>query len=500
MNDQTLDRDLRNVFGAGPRSAPPASVDRAIAAARHVEQRRPRVVRLDRRAWPPKQRTAADPAVHRAVRLLAAAVVVVLLGAIVAVGARLLDRPPTVTIVTAGSLDQAIHDPRLAAWPDGRILVEAQDGRVLFDLVTGATESLAYDAPWNDARTDVLPDGRVMLTRSVDAESTENRTIEVASFDRKTRNVESAGSIATPWFAASTLVLRDGRILISGGVLFESGELPCGPLTCQGVPTPAPTATYESSVGAKDTVRLFDPTTGTTTDVGHLQVARYQHQMVELDDGRVLVIGGGEYATDAVENNEALEVEVFDLAAGSSKVVGSLKPGRLPFSFPAVNLDDGRIVISEATTSEFPCGIPSFVPGQPVHPEDIRRIFQQPTTVFDPATDRVSAGPTLPHSFGGNLVSLAHGRALAFGAYQVFPADCVSKPDPEAYPWLGIADVGRNTVFETYNPMTDIASLDVAVSRAYGAGLRLPDGRVALIADDPLSGEKNAIDIVAVGP
>jgi hypothetical protein len=222
--------------------------------------------------------------------------------------------------------------------------------------------------------------------------------------------------------------------------------------------------------------------------------------MVELGDGRILVVGGGIYGTDSTGNTEAREIEVFDLATGRAKIVGSLKPGFTRFLLSPAGLDDGLVLISEATVPEYPCGIPSFTPGEPVHLWDIRTIHRQPTSLFDPATDRVTDGPTVPHYSGGNLVPLPGGRALAFGLYQVFPADCASSPGLVTNPWLGVVDIGRNTVFETYDPMSGIATLDVAAPRAYGTGIRLPDGRVMLIAADPVHPHQNAIDIVTVGP
>ena len=478
MNDSSLDRDLRDLFAAGPQEAPPTVVERALAGARRDQQRRPRFTLLDTRAWPPQPRSVADPTVHRALRVLAVAALVVVLGVVIVVGARLLDRPPSVTIVSAGTLDAVVSGPRLALWPDGRILVEGQNGaRYLFDPATGATEALRFGSGWNLAQATVLPDGSVVLTRSIETANGRQGSIEVARYERATGAVEPVGSFETPWFASATLVLRDGRVLISGGVVFPNTDPPCSPLTCEGPPTPAPTPTYDTAEGAKDTVRLFDSASGRTTEIGHLQVARFQHQMLELEDGRILVIGGGDYGTDATGNSEALEVEVYDLATGASKVVGSLKPGRMPFSFPPVALDDGRILIPEATIAEFPCGIPSFTPGEPVYPEDVRTTYRQPLRLFDLATDRLIDGPTLPHHLGGSIVPLRDGRALAFGIYQVFLADCAIKPASGTNPWLGIVDLGRNTVFETYDPMTGVTSLEVNATRVYGAGILLPDGR-----------------------
>lgn len=484
MNERNLDRDLRELFAAGPSRASAPTVVAALTRAASIDQRRPRLARLDRRAWPPQARSAADPALHRTVRLVAVAALLLLVATVVAVGARMLEASPTVTIVTAGTLDTIIS-PRLSLWPDGRILVQGQGGaRSLFDPATGATESLtfrlAFAGAWAGADVLVLADGRVALLRDEGAAESTGASVEVAFYDRATGAIERAGSYASPWFGEAVLVLRDGRLLISGGVEFETPERPAG--------------------GAKDIVQVFDPATGLTTEVGRLRVARFQHQMLELEDGRILVVGGGDYGTNPVGGGEALEVEVFDLGTAESKVVGSLPPRGQPILLRAIELADGRILIPGVVSGEYPCGIPSLLPGQHARPEEIPTVYRQGTYVFDPASEDVTNGPTLPHYFGGNLVPLPDGRALAFGYYGVVHPGCDRTSGQEGNPWLGVIDLADNAVFETYDPRTGAATLDVAVPREYAAGLALPDGRIALLGDAELRPRSATIDIVTVGP
>jgi hypothetical protein len=495
-----LDRDIRELLTHGPRRAPATTVERALAAAAGTDQRRPRFARLDRRAWPPVARSASDPGAQRLARLAVVALVIVLVGATVAVGARLAVAPPAVTLTPAGAMNDAVVAPSAKLWPDGRVLIQGQDGaRHLFDPLTGASEDLTFGEGWGSATVNVLADGRVLLTRRPEVADSSDATIDVAFYDPVTGDVHLAGSFATPWFGESTLVLRDGRILISGGMVLPRDQQPCSPTACEGGTTATATPSGMSE-GVKDAVRLFDPATGQIADVGHLAVARGLHQALELRDGRILVLGGGDYGLQGKSGGEVTDVELLDPATGTSKLVGTLQPARYPGLPHGVLLADGRVLISGGGIPAYPCGIPSPpAPSQPV--EQVQEVDSQITYLFDPGTEHVVRGPVLPHFYGlDNVVPLQDGRALAFGMFFVVPADCSRATEADADPWLAVIDPSRSTVYQSLDRMTGLRSLDVDVARSYGAGVQLRDGRVALVADAENLRAGNPIDLVTVGP
>ena len=151
------------------------------------------------------------------------------------------------------------------------------------------------------------------------------------------------------------------------------------------------------AVGAKDVVRIFDPATGATAEVGHLAVARFLHQAVELDDGRILILGGGDSGADPTADGEVLAAEVFDLRTGSSAVIGTLAPAHFPGRPRGTRLADGRILILGGGVYEYPCGIPSLGPaGQPVGPPPT--IVHELTYVFDPGSNRLADGKNVSRS------------------------------------------------------------------------------------------------------
>lgn len=500
MNEMSFERDLRELLSSGPRTAAPSTLDRAIAIAATMPQRHPRVARLDRRAWPPMRGSVSDPTVFRVGRLALAAIVVLLVGVVLAVGARLLERPPSIDLTSAGQLGSLLRAPSATLWVDGRVLVRGDTGtQLLFDPANGRSEELTFNIGWSLAQTTVLPDGRVVLTKRSEVNDQVDASVDVAFYDVETGEIHPTGSFRTPWLGQATVVLHDGRIVISGGIVPSGDADPCSLDVCDGGPAGTSDASVDMSEGAKALVEVFDPATGRTTEAGHLLVPRGLHQMVELDGGRVLVLGGGDYGADPTSGGEAVSVEVFDLDTGTSSLVGTLAPSHYPGLPNGIRLADGRILISGGGVSEYPYGIPSFVPGQPA--PQVPQISRQPTYVFDPASNRLTKGPVLPHFYGvENVVPLRDGRALAFGEYPLVTSSCRWDATTPSNPWLAVIDIARDTVYDTFDPMTGSSELSLAVPRVYGAAVALPDGRVALIGDEPGTYHKNEIDLVAVAP
>ncbi len=99
-------------------------------------------------------------------------------------------------------------------------------------------------------------------------------------------------------------LLTDGRVLISGGVVFLPG----------GAQTAA-------------TCRLFDPTAGTLVPTVPLLEPLCFHSAVATEDGRVLVAGGGVADVPAGSFDETQESEIFDIAGDAAWSQGPVLPG-----------------------------------------------------------------------------------------------------------------------------------------------------------------------------
>jgi hypothetical protein len=127
-------------------------------------------------------------------------------------------------------------------------------------------------------------------------------------------------------------LLTDGRVLITGGV---TGGSPLG----SGSVVLASYRTVESSSSVLRTAELYDPATGTFSPTGSMSTIRDHHTATLLQDGRVLVVGGGGegYASQT-------SAELYDPAKGSFSGTGSLKSGR--WLHTATLLADGRVLVA----------------------------------------------------------------------------------------------------------------------------------------------------------
>ena len=118
------------------------------------------------------------------------------------------------------------------------------------------------------------------------------------------------GSLSTARSTHTTMLLADGRVLVTGG---RSGS--------------------EFIASAE----IYNPVTGVWSTTGSLNVTRGHHTATLLDDGRVLVVGGG----NGTYLNSA---EIYDPNTGIWHITGSLNTARN--SHTATLLPDGRVLVA----------------------------------------------------------------------------------------------------------------------------------------------------------
>jgi hypothetical protein len=225
-----------------------------------------------------------------------------------------------------------------------------------------------------------------------------------------------------------------------------------------------------------------------------MSIARVNPIVVTLDDGRVLIGGGGIEGDDGV----APAVELLDPATGRTTII----EGETPSGFgTGVALADGRVLVigfdanhtcalafivdtawlmSRELPREGPCSRPPFaVQGSMAKLTDGRVLVTGGRTdvyagaiassavVFDPVTEQFT--PTSPMSsprIGHALAVLRDGRVVVAGGY--------ARPSDEPL-----------ATIEIYDPATGSFAAAGAMQAIQGAtsGVTLPDGRVLLVPD-----------------
>jgi hypothetical protein len=197
---------------------------------------------------------------------------------------------------------------------EGKSIASAE----LYDPASGKwsnTGSLRQPRNSGNSAT-LLPDGRVLLPGG----NTNTVAIRGAElFDPATGQWSDAGSLSVGRDTKATL-LRDGRVLVSGGIDWniDGGK-------------------------AYELAEIYDPKSGEWTKTGSLRTARYAHEAILLDDGRVLVVGG--YKKGDVLLASA---EHYDPNTGLWQSTGDLPSPRVAFGL--AKLRDGRVLATGGFT------------------------------------------------------------------------------------------------------------------------------------------------------
>jgi hypothetical protein len=180
----------------------------------------------------------------------------------------------------------------------------------------------------------LLLDGRVLFTGGYNCGPAGQDGIWASAelYDPATGTFSPTGSMGTPREFQTATRLADGRVLVAGGYTGAS------PSAGTGI-TLASYRLVESSASVLRTAELYDPATGTFSPTGSMSTIRDQHTATLLQNGRVLVIGGGGegYASQKT-------ADLYDPATGTFSRTGSMKTGR--WLHTATLLDDGRVLVA----------------------------------------------------------------------------------------------------------------------------------------------------------
>lgn len=270
---------------------------------------------------------------------------------------------------------------------------------------------------------DLLPDGSVLIAGGYGF--TGLHTYAERYLPGQT-GVRQSAKLLTPRQAHASAPLPDGRILIAGG--YER----------------VTSANYYDFVFKSS--EIYDPATDSFSPGPQMNVARREHTMTPLADGRVLVIGGiAQNGYDFVANSQT---EIYSPVDGKFTATGSMKDPRWMHS--ATRLKDGRVLVTGGRPNN--CLVSCSVDGL------------RTAEIYDPATGKwTPTGPLHISRYGHSAPLLPDGRVLIIGG--------------ESTENLGPSDQVREV--EVYDPATGTFSTFgfLKDGRGFHALAELHDGR-----------------------
>lgn len=322
-------------------------------------------------------------------------------------------------LVACGGGSTATPDAGSSAGADG-----APPADAVAELDAAAPDARVLDAGGADA-AEVAPDAQ-------GPDATAPAPLDVAAVP--TRAVRAA-RMATARDGHTATLLPDGRVVVIGGERLN------------------PRREMLASV------EIYDPSTDTWSPSAPLPESRANHTATLLDDGTILVIGGGRH--NAIGVPAGLDVRatalVYDPSTGASV---SLGPTRTPrHGHQAVRLPSGRILVVGGSDDHS-----EIKPAQGAqNPQPFGRALAS-AELFDPTTRAFTDTSSMSAGrFAFTAVLLADGRVMVSGGAN-YEGEAQSLATNELYDEA----TGR------FTPTADFAGVD----RLHHGATRLTDGRV----------------------
>ncbi len=135
----------------------------------------------------------------------------------------------------------------------------------------------------------LLPDGRVVVLGGIDASGNPLDSVEI--YDPATDQFTSGGKLLVARFMHSATLLAGGKVLVAGGRTDNPSDTigsQSGSYWLWGLDE-----TYPPSGSSVKDAELFDPAAGTSSVTGSLREARYGHRATLLTDGKSVLVTGG---------------------------------------------------------------------------------------------------------------------------------------------------------------------------------------------------------------
>ncbi len=245
----------------------------------------------------------------------------------------------------------------------------------------------------------LLQDGRVLVVGGEDDDYAMLASVEL--YDPVLGTFTAAAPLPEPRDHHTATVLKNGEVLITGG---GSGSL---------ISLPNGESALASAV-------LYDPLANTWRQTGSMNEARAGHRAALLDDGRVLVVGGGNEVgypcahPDCTVADSIGSAEIYDPVTGEWTATGSLAQPRIAFDLRATAV--GIIASGGAANNQ---GLESV-------------------EIFDATTGTWRAGPKLTDQRLYHAAAVLGGKLVVAGGKiaNVTPVTAVDILDEAASQWV----------------------------------------------------------------
>lgn len=361
-----------------------------------------------------------------------------------------------------GSLSIPRYDHTTTLLTNGRVLAAA--GRRVVDTDSAIVASAEVYRPqsgewsptgslnegrWSHTATR-LPDGRVLVAGGfadphVAGSNAQPVTDSAEIYDPVTGTWTLTGDLNVRRALHTAVALPNGTVLVAGG------------RTCDEAP---PTAC--NFMHRTDSAEVFDPTTGTWTEVGRLTHDRHTTSAALLADGTVLVPAG--FSSEG-SNRTA---EIYDPATGTWRLTASLNQGRARQG--AMLLHDGQVLVAAGFGGE-----------------DIAELYNPDTETWT-----VTGSVAEARRFNFSYQVLPDGRALIAGGAvpPAGPSSSAELYDPATGQWSSAGDMPQVHGSSSSLSKTDEAILlgtpraDTAQSTACGPHC----GKVLIVGNNPDGG------------
>jgi hypothetical protein len=328
---------------------------------------------------------------------------------------------------------------------DGRVLVAGGqdqndnflDSALIYDPARDGFTALAahLSVPRSEHRATLLGDGTVLITGGITTPSS-GPAEPVASadlFDPASNDFTPVGAMTVARASHISILLKDGRVLVAGGV----------------------------SAGLNDTAAadLYDPVKRTFTSTGSMGWAREGAAGVRLDDGRVLITGGGGAPVGSGSGTTVLSsAEIYDPVSGRFTPTTNDLP-EPHFLHAIALLPSGKVLVAGGYAGSGPFFFLEI---------------QAATALFDPATNTFASATPLDIARGDiDAAVLSDGRVF-IPAGSNFQGEALNNAE------LYSADAGAGTFG---------VSGGLHSERVDDAALTLPGGKILITGGISGTGE-----------